>query len=90
MTWHQFDPATFDVGRDVMSLSAQTSLGIYSPERSIVDAFRLRHREGPELGYTALKRWLGRPGASPYELLRTARHFPATLKALHGALEILL
>lgn len=90
VTWHLFDRSTFDVGRSALPLDGSISIGLYGPERCIIDAIRLRHREGPELGYSALKRWLGRPGAMPSDLLRTASHFPAAGKALREALEILL
>lgn len=90
VTWHVFDQDTFDVGRDVLALDDSSSIGLYSPERSIIDAIRLRHREGNELGYAALKRWLGRPGSSPAELLSMAHRFPQAEKALREALEILL
>ena len=56
--WHRFAPATFDLGRDVIALDGGYTLGLYSPERSIVDACRLRHLEGDELGREALKAWL--------------------------------
>jgi hypothetical protein len=46
-------------------------------KRSIIDAARLRHREGPELAYGALRRWLRQPGPSPAELLAMARHVEA-------------
>ncbi len=69
VTWHLFDPDSFDIGRSDMSLDEHTAIGLYGPQRSIIDAIRLRHREGPELGYIALKRWLARPGSSPAELL---------------------
>ena len=36
------------------------ALGVYSAERSIIDAFRLRHQEGEELAIEALRRWLRR------------------------------
>ncbi|MFC0532808.1 type IV toxin-antitoxin system AbiEi family antitoxin domain-containing protein [Phytohabitans kaempferiae] len=88
--WHSFDPETFDVGRTEMPLDETTSIGLYGPERTIIDAIRLRHQEGPELGYNALKRWLARPGVMPSDLLQMAAHFPATGKALREALEILL
>jgi hypothetical protein len=90
VTWHLFDPDTFDIGRTERTLDEHTTIGLYGPQRSIIDAVRLRHREGPELGYTALKRWLGRPGSSPAELLTMARRFPQAEKALREALEILL
>jgi hypothetical protein len=89
-TWHLFDADTFDIGRGELSVDAQTTIGLYGPGRSIIDAIRLRHREGPELGIVALKRWLARPGATPSELLATARRFPQAEKALRQALEILL
>jgi hypothetical protein len=90
VTWHLFDPDTFDTGRADLALDEYTTIGLYGPERSIVDAIRLRHREGPELGYTALKRWLRRPGSSPAELLAIARGFPQAERALREALEIML
>ncbi len=90
VTWHLFDPDAFFVGRAEAPLDERTTIGLYSPERSIIDAIRLRHREGPELGYMALKRWLGRPGAAPSELLSMAHRFPQAERALRSALEILL
>lgn len=88
--WHLFDPNTFEVGRTLLPLSATTHIGLYGPERSIVDAFRLRHREGADLAYEALRRWLRQPGSSPAQLLRTAEYFPKAVPALRGAIEVLL
>jgi hypothetical protein len=90
VTWHVFDRETFDVGRTELPLDEQTTIGLYGPERSIIDAIRLRHREGNELAYAALRRWLARPGSSPAELLALAQRFPQAQKALREALEILL
>jgi Transcriptional regulator, AbiEi antitoxin len=88
--WHLFDSETFQIGRDLLPLSSADHIGLYGPERSIVDAFRLRHNEGPELAHGALRRWLRRRGSSPAELMRMAQHFPKALPALRTALEILL
>lgn len=33
--------------------------GLYDAERCILDAFRLRHLEGEEMAFKALRRWLG-------------------------------
>jgi hypothetical protein len=60
--WHQFAAATFDLGRHELRLDGGFTIGLYSPERSIVDAYRLRHLEGDELGREALKVWLHRRG----------------------------
>jgi len=90
VAWHSFDPATFEIGRTELPLDTETSIGLYGPERSIIDAVRLRHREGPELAYAALRRWLRRRGASPAALLALARRFPRTERPIREALEILL
>jgi hypothetical protein len=66
------------------------SIGLYSPERSIVDAFRLRHELGAEVANEALKRWLRRRGNQPAALLELARSFPKALPALRTTMEILL
>lgn len=89
VTWHLFDRATFDIGRDTLPVDARTRIGVYHPQRCIVDAFRLRHREGDDLAYTALRRWLRHPGNSPGALYYMARQFPKTTKAIKEALEIL-
>ncbi|MBR7824702.1 type IV toxin-antitoxin system AbiEi family antitoxin domain-containing protein [Actinospica sp. MGRD01-02] len=88
--WHSFTPATFDLGRETLELTKELSIGLYSPERSIIDAFRLRHREGSDLAIGALKRWLRLPGSQPATLLGLAADFPRTRPALRTALETLL
>jgi predicted transcriptional regulator of viral defense system len=90
VTWHHFARETFDLGREEFRPDAGTSIGLYNAERCIVDAFRLRHREGPDLANQALRKWLSRQGAQPSALLSMARHFPHAEPALRTALEILL
>ncbi|MFI5889066.1 hypothetical protein ACIA5D_02990 [Actinoplanes sp. NPDC051513] len=88
MTWHLFDPDTFEIGRTTVPLEEQTYIGLYDAPRSIIDAARLRHREGSELVYGALRRWLSRRGSSPSELLAMARRFPQSERTLREAMEI--
>lgn len=90
IAWHRFDPATFDLGRELWDVGAGFSLGLYSAERSIIDAFRLRRLEGPQLGNEALRRWLLRSGSQPAQLLTMAGSFPRAQGPLRAALEILL
>ena len=90
VTWHLFDPHTFQIGRTTVPLDEQTSIGLYDAPRSIIDAARLRHREGSELVYGALSRWLSLRGSSPSELLAMARRFPQSERTLREAMEILL
>ena len=66
------------------------AIGLYSAGRSIIDASRLRHQEGADLAYEALRRWLRRRDASPAALIDLAQGFPKALPALLPALEILL
>jgi len=90
VNWHAFALDTFDIGRETLSLTEDARIGLYGAERSIIDAFRLRHQVGPDLAHEALKRWLARRGSSPAELIRMAQHFPKGLPSLRVALEILL
>jgi predicted transcriptional regulator of viral defense system len=88
--WHSFDADTFEIGRTEIEIARGIVMGIYTPERCIIDAFRLRGREGYETANEALKRWLKRSGSQPSTLLRTAQMFPRTIGPLRQALEILL
>jgi len=87
---HQFDPKTFELGRETIDVGARRPLGLYSPERSLVDVVRLRHLEGSDMAWEALRRWLRRPGRSPAQLIELARSFLGAEPALRRALEILL
>ncbi|MEX2289241.1 MAG: hypothetical protein WD794_02810 [Mycobacteriales bacterium] len=88
--WHHFDKSTFHLGRQVVELSEGLALGLYSPERCIVDAFRLQHQEGSDLAINALKAWVHRQEAKPAALLMLAGAFPKALPSLRRALQILL
>ncbi|WP_129789119.1 type IV toxin-antitoxin system AbiEi family antitoxin domain-containing protein [Promicromonospora panici] len=90
VTWHSFDPATFDVGRIRLDDTDDLELWVYSAERTIVDSFRLAHREGLDAAHTALRRWVRRRGNSPAALLTMAGEFPQSLTRIRQALEILL
>jgi predicted transcriptional regulator of viral defense system len=87
--WRHFDPETFDIGRTTLDTGAGRGIGIYCAERSLIDAFRMRHIDGADIANEALKRWLRR-GGQPSELLGMARSFPRTQTALRETLEILL
>ena len=87
---HQFDTRTFDLERELLDVGARRPLGLYSAERSIIDAVRLRHREGSDLAWQALRRWLDQPGASPARLVELAQRFPHAESALRQALAVLL
>jgi predicted transcriptional regulator of viral defense system len=90
VTWHTFARETFEIGRGRLDLADEVSIGLYGAERSIIDAFRLRYQEGPDLAHEALRRWLRRRGSSPAALLDMAQAFPKALPGLRMALEILL
>lgn len=90
VSWHSFDPTTFNLGRTLLPIDEEKSIGLYDPKRSIIDAFRLRRLEGAELGIEALKRWLRWRGSSPGELLDSAKPFPVAHRAIEETLVILL
>lgn len=90
VTWHRFAAATFDIGRLTITIDGH-SVGLYDAERSIVDSFRLRHREGREQGFEALRNWLRRRGSRPVALLELAHRIdPRTEVVIRTTLEILL
>lgn len=91
ITWHKFDPKTFDLGREDLDVGAGYRIGLYSAERSICDAFRIRHLEGTDQAVEALKRWLRRPGSQPSQLLELASAIgPKAAQPIRAALQILL
>jgi predicted transcriptional regulator of viral defense system len=87
---HQFDRGTFDLGRETLEVGARSPMGIYSAERSIVDVIRIRHLQGADVAWEALRRWLRKPGRSPAQLIELAEHFAGAGPALRTALEVLL
>ncbi|MGH7919811.1 MAG: type IV toxin-antitoxin system AbiEi family antitoxin domain-containing protein [Candidatus Dormibacteraceae bacterium] len=87
---HQFDRRTFELGREALEVGTRRPVGLYSAERSLVDVVRLRHLEGSDIAWEALRRWLRRPGRSPAGLIELARRFPRAESALRKALEVLL
>lgn len=89
IAWHSFDKATFDLGRDEIPIpGAEQSIGLYSAERSIADAFRLRNEVGYELARDALKEWLRR-GGKPARLIDLATTLPRAKAPLLSALDAL-
>lgn len=87
VTWHSFDPSTFQIGRE--SLDDSSGLFAYSAERTIIDIFRLAHQEGSDTAVTALKRWLRKPGHHPSTLLSLAKSFPKAYPSIRATLEVL-
>ena len=87
---HVFATKTFELGREELDIGDGFKVGLYSAERSLVDVIRLRHREGAEVAWEALRRWLRRRGATPATLIEMAKHFHGAERAVRQALEIVL
>lgn len=64
------------------------SIGLYSPERCIADAFRLRGQLGYETAREALKEWLRR-GGKPNQLMQIALQLPRAKAPVLQTLEAL-
>jgi len=90
ITWHRFGVATFDLGRTEHDLLGGGSIGLYSPERTVIDFFRTRHQQGTDAATAVLKRWLSVHGHTPAVLLEMAKHFPDAYPSLLSTLEVLL
>jgi hypothetical protein len=74
----------------MIAVGGRREVGAYSAERSILDAIRLRHREGSDVAFEALRNWLNLPGRSPAQLIDMARQLPNAESSLRHALEVLL
>jgi hypothetical protein len=66
---HQLAGGTFDLGREDLDVGARRPI---SAERSLADIVALRHLEGSGVAWEALRRWLGRSGRSPAQLIELA------------------
>lgn len=87
--WHLFAASTFSMGRSTIPIpGTDLHIGIYSPERSIADAFRLRGDLGYELGRDALREWLRR-GGKPADLAAIAARIPRAQGPTLHALDML-
>jgi len=72
-----------------MAVDGRKEIGMFSAERPLLDAIRLRHREGSDIAFGALRNWLGLPGHSPARLIGMAQQFPQAQAPLRRALEVL-
>ena len=90
VTWHVFHAVRFDLGRERRQMEDGQTMGVYDAERTLVDTFRLRHRQGEDEAYEVLRRWLRRPGTQPSRLLAMAGHFPRVLPMIRQSLAVLL
>lgn len=48
VTWHRFDESTYDLGRQATAVAGGLVIGTFNPERTICDAYRLRHLYGED------------------------------------------
>lgn len=88
--WHRFDPVRLDIGRETITVDDGTTFGLYGAERSVIDMFRRRHQQGPDLAYEALRRWLRQRGNQPSTLLALAKKWwPRSAPALRRTIEVM-
>lgn len=88
--FHVFASETFDLGREELDLGDDISVGLYSAERSIIDVIRLRHTEGSDVAWEALRRWLRRRGSKPATLIKMAARFHGAERAVRSALDVVM
>ena len=69
---HVFRAETFGLGRIRVEVGPGAHFAITDPERTVVDAFRFRHRLGEDLAVGGLRRYLRRPRPKPGRVLDLA------------------
>jgi predicted transcriptional regulator of viral defense system len=69
---HVFHASTFDLGRVEVEVAPGARFAITDPERTVVDAFRMRHGLGGDVGPAALRRYLRGTHPSPARVLELA------------------
>lgn len=84
---HVFRARTFELGRLRVEEDSGAGFWISDPERTVVDAYRLRHRIGEDLAHAALREYLRstRVPARLAEIARTLRVWtplPAVMQVL--------
>ncbi len=88
-TVHVFRAATFDLGRMEIREEGGERFWITDPERTVIDAFRLRHRLGEDEANRALRRYLAQPRPKLARLadlsrqLRVSTPVRSALRVLH-------
>jgi predicted transcriptional regulator of viral defense system len=85
---HVFGKKTFELGREKLDIGDDFEVGLYSAERTLVDVIRLRHQEGSDVAWGALRRWLRRRGAKPAALIEMAKRFHGAERIVRRALEV--
>lgn len=87
-TVHVFRAATFDLGRVEIRQEGGERFRITDRERTIVDAFRLRHRLGEDEAHRALRRYLAQPRPKLARIADLARQLRVSTP-LRSALRVL-
>ena len=85
---HVFRAATFDLGSVEVSELGGERFWITDRERTVVDAFRLRHLLGETVAHQALRRYLNQPRPKLTRLAELARELRAST-AVRTALRVL-
>lgn len=85
---HVFRATTFDLGRIEVSEPGGERFWITDRERTVVDAFRLRHLFGETAAHQALRRYLSQPRPKPARLAELASELRAST-AVRTALRVL-
>lgn len=87
-TVHVFEVKTFEIGRESYRFEDGDMIWISSPERTVVDLFRLIRGVGRDQALGALRRYLDSGGRRPAELMNVAHalHVAPRLRELMEAM----
>lgn len=86
---HRFDPSTFNIGKQPFEVAPGESVNVYSPERTVADAMRMRHLVGEGVALSALRTYLSEKRGQPAELMEVSRRL-GRASALTNAMRVIL
>jgi predicted transcriptional regulator of viral defense system len=89
VSFSRFDSAIFEIGRERFEAAPGEFVPVYSPERTVADCMRLRHRVGDTVAIRALRTYLSRTQNRAGDLMIMARQL-GDVTALTRAIQLVL
>lgn len=85
----RLDPETFGIGRQEFEIAPGETVPVYSQERAVAEAMRMRHRVGDTVAIRALRAYLSDRHAKTAHLMEIAQQL-GNASALRNAIHVMV